>query len=85
MAGANESEAVRLGLEAIAKALELNPKMARAHAVHGALLLEKSATGTDAARAQASEALATAFEIKPQLRREFAQVWRQAEGRQREP
>ncbi len=75
--GSSVADAVRAGLDAAATTLELNPKLARAHAVRGALLLEASLLEPDdgATRERAREALAKAFEIKPQLEREFAEAW----------
>lgn len=74
----SSATAAETGLDAAAKALELNPRLARAHAVRGALLLETSRLEPDgeARRERAREALAKAFEIKPHLQREFADAWR---------
>jgi serine/threonine-protein kinase len=73
------------GLKQVDLALRLDPNLARAQALRGALLLNRARTMREAAERpdtvrQARAALARALELNPLLRREFEAPLREAES-----
>jgi serine/threonine-protein kinase len=82
---AEASTSVTEGLAQVAKALQLDPDLAPAHALRGALLLIQARTVREAERRldtlhQARTALARALALNPLLRREYEEGVREAES-----
>ncbi|MFL5352043.1 protein kinase domain-containing protein [Archangium sp.] len=82
---AEASTSVTAGLAQVAKALQLDPDLAPAHALRGGLLLIQARTMREAERRldtlrQARTALARALALNPLLRREYEEAVREAES-----